>query len=91
MNKTDLINVVSAKVEISKTLGKKTVNALIEAICEEIEKGGKVSLLGFGSFSVVQKAARKGINPATKAYVQIPAHKVVKFKAGTDLLKCADR
>ncbi|MDR2041214.1 MAG: HU family DNA-binding protein [Tannerella sp.] len=87
MNKTELINVVSAKAEISKAVGKKTVNAVIDAICEEIEKGGKVSILGFGIFYVIQKAARKGINPATKASIQIPARKVAKFKAGTNLLR----
>jgi DNA-binding protein HU-beta len=87
MNKTDLINVVSAKAEISKTVGKKTVNAFIDAIYDEIGKGGKVSILGFGTFYVAQKAARKGINPATKAAIQIPARKVAKFKAGADLLK----
>ncbi|MDR1675266.1 MAG: HU family DNA-binding protein [Tannerella sp.] len=87
MNKTDLISIVSAKAEISKTVGKKTVNALFDAIYEEIEKGGKVSVLGFGTFYVAQKAARKGINPATKAVIQIPARKVAKFKAGTELLR----
>ncbi|MDR1456371.1 MAG: HU family DNA-binding protein [Tannerella sp.] len=87
MNKTDLINVISAKTEISKTAGKRNVNALIDAFYEGIEKEGKVSILGFGTFYVAQKAARKGINPATKVPIQIPARKVVKFKAGTDLLK----
>ncbi|MDR2137962.1 MAG: HU family DNA-binding protein [Tannerella sp.] len=88
MNKADLIRTVSAKVNISKTLGKQTVNALIDTIYEEIEKGGKVSILGFGSFRVAQRAARRGINPSTKIIVQIPPRKVVRFKAGKDLLKC---
>jgi DNA-binding protein HU-beta len=58
---------------------------VIDTIAEEVRKGEKVSILGFGSFYVSEKAARRGINPATKEPIDIPAHKVVKFKAGTDL------
>jgi DNA-binding protein HU-beta len=90
MNKTDLVNAVAAKAGISKVYGKKAVNAFIETISEEIAKGEKVSILGFGSFYVAQKAARRGVNPATKAAIDIPARKVVKFKVGADLSKVVE-
>ena len=85
MNKTEFVNAVAAKAGISKVDGKKAVEAVIQTIAAEMEKGGKVTILGFGSFSVVQKAARKGVNPKTKKAIDIPARKVVKFKAGVDL------
>jgi DNA-binding protein HU-beta len=85
MNKTELISAVSAKAGFSKVDGKKAVDAVIKTISEEVEKGGKVAILGFGSFFVVNKAARKGVSPRTKQEIDIPARKVVKFKAGVDL------
>jgi len=90
MNKTELVDAVAAKAGISKVDGKKAVEAVIQTIAEEMEKGGKVAILGFGSFSVVRKAARKGINPKTKKVIDIPARKVVKFKAGVDLAKTVE-
>jgi DNA-binding protein HU-beta len=87
MNKTELIKEVSAKVGLSRVSIKKTVNVLIETICGEMEKDAKVSLLGFGTFYVARRSARKGINPATKQVIQIPAGKTVKFRAGTNLAR----
>ena len=60
---------------------------LVQAMAEKanLKKGDKVALIGFGTFQVVKKDAREGINPATKAKIKIPAKKVVKFKAGADL------
>ena len=87
MNKTEFINAVAAKAGFSKVDGKKAVEAMIKTVQGEMKKGGKVAILGFGSFTVVKKAARKGVNPKTKAVINIPARKVVKFKAGADLAK----
>lgn len=87
MNKTEFISAVAAEAGLSKVDGKKAVEAMLKTISKEMKKGGKVSILGFGSFSVVEKAARKGVNPKTKQAIKIPARKVVKFKAGADLAK----
>jgi DNA-binding protein HU-beta len=87
MNKTEFINAVAAQAGLSKVDGKKAVEAMLKTISDEMKKGEKVSILGFGSFSVVEKAARKGVNPKTKQAINIPARKVVKFKAGADLAK----
>jgi putative uncharacterized protein (fragment) len=86
MNKTEFIDAVSAKAGLSKADGKKAVDAMVETILSEMEKGEKVSILGFGSFSVVEKAARKGVNPRTKEAIEIPARKVIKFKPGAELV-----
>ena len=85
MNKTDLINVVAAGAELTKVDARKAVDAVLEAVKNELKVGGKVSLVGFGTFSVVKKAARKGLNPRTKQAITIPAKKVSKFKPGADL------
>lgn len=85
MNKTDFISAVSAKAGLSKTDAKKAVDAFVETVSQELKAGGKVALLGFGSFSVAEKAARKGVNPKTKQPIEIAARKAVKFKAGAEL------
>lgn len=85
MNKTELINAISEKSGLTKVESKKALEAFVESVTKEVKAGGKVTLVGFGSFSVTQKAARKGINPRTKAVINIPAKKSVKFKAGADL------
>lgn len=85
MNKTEFINAISAKSGLSKVDTKKAVDAFVETVSEELKSGGKVALLGFGSFSVTEKSARKGVNPKTKQPIDIPARKSVKFKAGTEL------
>lgn len=85
MNKTELINAISEKAGLSKADSKKALDAFIETVGEELKKGGKIALVGFGTYSVTEKAARKGINPRTKQPINIPAKKVVKFKAGADL------
>ncbi|MDR2764683.1 MAG: HU family DNA-binding protein [Tannerella sp.] len=87
MNKTKLIKVVSEKTGLSKIDVKKTVNILMETISHEMAQDEKVSLLGFGTFYVARRSARKGINPSTKQVIQIPAGKTVRFKAGTELVK----
>ena len=85
MNKTEFINAVAEKSGLSKVDYKKAVEAFIQTISNEMKEGGKISLLGFGSFSTTEKAARKGVNPKTKEVIDIPARKVVKFKAGAEL------
>ena len=85
MNKTEFINAVAEQSGLSKVDSKKAVEAFIQTISNETKEGGKISLLGFGSFSTTEKAARKGVNPKTKEVIDIPARKVVKFKAGAEL------
>lgn len=85
MNKTELINAIAEKSGLSKVDSKKALEAFIESVTDVVKKGDKVALVGFGTFSVTQKAARKGINPRTKAVINIPAKKSVKFKPGADL------
>ena len=85
MNKTEFINPVAEKSGLSKVDAKKAVEAFVETVSSELKEGGKVALLGFGSFSVAEKSARKGVNPKTKQPIEIPARKSVKFKAGAEL------
>ncbi len=85
MNKTEFINAVAEKSGFSKVDAKKAVEAFVETVSRELKEGGKVALLGFGSFSVAEKSARKGVNPKTKQPIEIPARKSVKFKAGAEL------
>ena len=85
MNKTELVEKVAASAGISKVDAKKAIDATIEAIKDALKKGDKVQLVGFGTFDVVEKPAREGINPATKQKIMIAAKKVAKFKAGAEL------
>ena len=87
MNKTDFIGEVANKAGFTKVDAKKAVDAFIKTVEGAVKKGDKVALLGFGSFTVVKKAARKGVNPKTKKPINIPARKVVKFKPGAALAK----
>lgn len=85
MNKTELVNAIAGKANLSKADSKKALDATVEAIADALKAGDKISLVGFGTFSVSERPARQGINPATKAPITIPAKKVAKFKAGSDL------
>ena len=85
MNKTELINAVADKTELSKKDAEAAVSAVIEAITEALTQEEKVQLVGFGSFEVKNRAARTGRNPRTKEVVEIPASKVPVFKAGKAL------
>lgn len=85
MNKTELVAKIAEGAGLSKVDAKKALEATLEAIKETVKKDGKVALVGFGTFSVSKRDARKGINPATKKTITIPAKKVVKFKAGSEL------
>ena len=85
MNKTELIAAVAEKAELSKKDAEKAVKALTEAVAEELKKGGKVQLVGFGTFEVSERAAREGRNPQTGAAMKIAASKMPKFKASKAL------
>lgn len=85
MNKTELINAIAENAGLAKTDAKKALDATLGAIAEAVKKGDKVALIGFGTFSVSERPARTGINPATGAKIEIAAKKVVKFKAGAEL------
>lgn len=85
MNKTEFIAAVAQKAELTKVDTKKAVDAVVEVIREQMKKGEKVAILGFGTFSVSQRAAREGVNPQTGKKMKISARKVVRFKAGAAL------
>lgn len=85
MNKTELIEVVAQKADLSKKAADAAVNAVITAIEEALVAGEKVQLIGFGTIEVKAKAARTGRNPSTGAAISIPASKQVKFSAGKTL------
>lgn len=85
MNKAEFVEALSQKTNTTKKYAEENLNALLEIITEELQKGEKIQLIGFGSFEVVKKAARKGLNPRTKEEIKIPASKAPKFKAGKAL------
>lgn len=85
MNKTQLIDAVAEKSELSKVDARKALESFAEVIGEALKEGDKVSFVGFGTFSVSERSARTGINPRTREKIQIPAKNVVKFKAGAEV------
>ena len=85
MNKTELIDAVAAKAGLCKADAKKAIDAVLGSIAEAVKGGDKVTLVGFGTFSVTERGARTGRNPQTGATIEIPAKKSVKFKAGAGL------
>lgn len=85
MNKTDLINAVAEQAELTKKEAGLAVDAVFESIQNSLSNGEKVQLIGFGNFEVRERAARKGRNPQTGKEIDIPASKVLAFKAGKAL------
>lgn len=85
MNKAELIDAMAAESKMTKVDTKKALDAFIAATTKALKKGDRVALVGFGSFTVAKRAARKGRNPQTGKEIKIAAKKVVKFKAGADL------
>ena len=85
MNKSELINAMAAESGLSKTDAKKALDAFISVVTNAMKEGDKVAVVGFGTFSVSERAGRTGINPSTKQPIEIPAKKVVKFKPGAEL------
>ena len=82
MNKSDLIKAAAAKAEVSAALAAKVLDAALEEAVAAVKKGEKINLVGYATIAVAQKAACKGINPATKQVINIPARKVVRIKPG---------
>lgn len=85
MNKGELIEKMAADAGISKAQAKTALSSFTDAVGSTLSSGGRVSLVGFGSFSVSKRNAREGRNPQTGATIQIPAKNIAKFKAGSDL------
>lgn len=85
MNKSELVDKIAKDAGISKAAGEKAVDAFIDAVERSLKRGQKVTLVGFGSFSVAKRKARKGRNPATGEPMRIRASKVPKFTAGKKL------
>jgi DNA-binding protein HU-beta len=85
MNKQELVDAIAAESGLSKKDSKEALDALVKTVGETLKKGDNISLVGFGSFTVIQKAARTGKNPQTGKPIQIAAKKAVKFRPGKEL------
>lgn len=85
MNKTELIDAMAEKTGLTKKNAEAALNAFVETVSEQLVKGDKVSLVGFGTFEVAERAAREGRNPQTGETMKIAASKAPKFKAGKGL------
>lgn len=85
MNKTELVDAIAKKASLSKKDAEAALNAFTDAVGKTLKKGDKVTLIGFGTFEVSKRAARKGRNPQTGAEIKIAAARIPKFKAGKAL------
>jgi DNA-binding protein HU-beta len=85
MNKAELITKIADDAGVTKTQANASLDSFVEAVTKTLRGGGKVTLVGFGTFSVSKRAARNGRNPQTGAVIKIKAKKVAKFKAGKEL------
>ena len=85
MNKMELVAAIADQAEISKKDAEKALKAFTDVVADELKKGGKVQLVGFGTFEVSERAAREGRNPKSGEVMNIPASKTPKFKAGKAL------
>lgn len=85
MNKTELVEKIAVQAGLSKVDAKKALDATLMAVKDALVAGDKVPLIGFGTFSVSERPAREGVNPANGQKIQIAAKKVAKFKAGAEL------
>ena len=85
MNKADLVQSIAKKTGFSKKDAETALNSFVESVEESLSKGEKVTLVGFGTFEVKERAARTGVNPQTKAKIKIAASKAPAFRAGKDL------
>ena len=91
MNKQELVEVVAKECAVSKACGEKAVNAILHGIKSGVKKTKEVRLIGFGTFSVRARKARKGRNPQTGAVINIKASKTVKFTAGQDFKNAVNK
>ncbi|MFO7722273.1 MAG: HU family DNA-binding protein [Bacteroidales bacterium] len=87
MNKAELIEAIASGAKLTKADAKKALDAFVGATTTALKKGDRVALVGFGSFGISERKARKGRNPQTGKEINIKAKKVVKFKAGSELAK----
>ncbi len=87
MNKAELIDAIASESGLSKADAKKALDAFVSTTASALKKGDRISLVGFGSFAVSNRAARTGRNPQTGKEIKIEAKNVVRFKAGADLTK----
>ncbi len=85
MNKAELIDAIAADTGLTKADAKRALESFVDTTSKALKGGDRVALVGFGSFSVAKRAARKGRNPKTQTEMTIPAKKVVKFKPGNEL------
>lgn len=91
MSKGDIVNAIAASAGITKKAAGDALDAVLSSISGELSKGGSVTLTGFGTFKVSDRAARTGVNPQTGAKIQIPARKVPTFKAGKALKEAVQK
>ena len=87
MNKTELVAAIAEKTELSKKDAEAALKAFTDVVADELKKGEKIQLVGFGTFEAAERPERQGINPATKEKITIAAANVPKFKAGAALKK----
>ena len=87
MNKVELINAVAEKAGITKVDARKAIDAMMEVSKEELKKGGKITLVGFGTMGVNERPARQGRNPRSGETIEVAAKKVVKFKPAANILE----
>lgn len=87
MNKADLVNSLAENTGLTKTKSNEVIDVIVSTISEALKNGDKVTLVGFGTFTTTQRDSRKGRNPKTGEVLEIPAKRVAKFKAGTELTK----
>lgn len=85
MNKSELVDSMASAAGISKAAAEKSLTAFLDAVTDAMAKGDKVTLVGFGTFSVSERAARQGRNPQTGDAINIPSRKIARFKAGSKL------
>lgn len=91
MNKADLVDRISSASSISKTSAAGAIDALVDGVTAALKKGERVTLVGFGTFSVSQRRARNGRNPQTGSVIKIAARKVAKFTPGVELKKAVNK
>jgi DNA-binding protein HU-beta len=86
MNKTELISAIADESGLNKTTVKQVLEGFLSTVSNELKNGGKITLIGHGTYQVTERAARTGVNPRTKVSIEIPAKKVVKFKPASALI-----
>ena len=87
MNKSDLVQLIAQSAEISKVAAERGLNSMLQSMSDAMEEGERVTVVGFGSFSVVDRAPRLGRNPRTGEEVPIPHRRAVKFRPGKELMQ----